>query len=371
MTFFRSQEVQRLCVLLGLTTAVAAAAGFCRDVWTGLAALGGSLAVAAVALLFTAWRYREMEKLAANLRRIAGGDYSLDVRDNEEGELSILKSELYKVTAMLSEYNERLRQEKVSLSDSMADISHQLRTPLTAMRLTLSLLEQEELTPQRRLALMRELKKLTGRMEWLVEALLKMAQLDAGTVVFHPQDTTAAELVRRAAEPLEVPMEVRSIRFTAQAGEERLTCDVPWSTEALGNILKNCMEHAASWVQVTARETAIFTEITVQDDGPGFDPEELPGKPGLYGYGDPIELPCPIELISMGGIICTEQDGKISLHVHAAFADESGAAFGGHFKEGNRVLTTVEMVIGELDHINMSRAIDPERGVPVFTPLQL
>ena len=118
---------------------------------------------------------------------------------------------------------------------------------------------------------MRELKKLTGRMEWLVEALLKMAQLDAGTVVFHPQDTTAAELVRRAAEPLEVPMEVRSIRFTAQAGEERLTCDVPWSTEALGNILKNCMEHAASWVQVTARETAIFTEITVQDDGPGFD----------------------------------------------------------------------------------------------------
>ena len=65
-------------------------------------------------------------------------------------------------------------------------------------------------------------------------------------------------------------------RFTPQAGEERLTCDVPWSTEALGNILKNCMEHAASWVQVTARETAIFTEITVQDDGPGFDPEELP-----------------------------------------------------------------------------------------------
>lgn len=77
--------MQRLCVLLGLTTAVAAAAGFCRDVWTGLAALGGSLAVAAVALLFTAWRYREMEKLAANLRRIAGGDYSLDVRDNEKG----------------------------------------------------------------------------------------------------------------------------------------------------------------------------------------------------------------------------------------------------------------------------------------------
>lgn len=73
---------------------------------------------------------------------------------------------------------------------------------------------------------MRELKKLTGRMEWLVEALLKMAQLDAGTVVFHPQDTTAAELVRRAAEPLEVPMEVRSIRSPLRRGRSGLpaTC---------------------------------------------------------------------------------------------------------------------------------------------------
>ena len=148
----------------------------------------------------------------------------------------------------------------------------------------------------------------------LAEALLRRY---GGAAVETLSEAGRALLVRRAAEPLEVPMEVRSIRFTAQAGEERLTCDVPWSTEALGNILKNCMEHAASWVQVTARETAIFTEITVQDDGPGFDPEELPGKPGLYGYGDPIELPCPIELISMGGIICTEQDGKISRQVLA------------------------------------------------------
>ena len=167
MTFFRSQEVQRLCVLLGLTTAVAAAAGFCRDVWTGLAALGGSLAVAAVALLFTAWRYREMEKLAANLRRIAGGDYSLDVRDNEEGELSILKSELYKVTAMLSEYNERLRQEKVSLSDSMADISHQLKTPLTSMLMMADLLQDSELPEEKRREFTGRLRAQLERIEWL------------------------------------------------------------------------------------------------------------------------------------------------------------------------------------------------------------
>lgn len=102
-----------------------------------------------------------------------------------------------------------------------------------------------------------------------------------------------------------------------------------------------------------------------------FDPMEIPGKPGLYQYGDPIELPCPIELTSMGGIICTDQTGNPSLHIHATFADEQGKEYGGHFKEGNRVLTTVELVIGEFAGIEMNRGIDPERGVPVFTPIQL
>ena len=100
-------------------------------------------------------------------------------------------------------------------------------------------------------------------------------------------------------------------------------------------------------------------------------PDELPGKPGLYGYGAPIELPCPIELTSLSGIICTEESGKPSLHVHATFADKEGKEYGGHFKEGNQVLTTVELVIGELDGISMSRRTDPSRGVMVFEPIQL
>lgn len=243
MSIWKNTEVRRTALWLLLATAVCSVAAALLYPICGLLTLGLGAVCGAIWYGSTRRRYRELERMSRDIDRILHGQEQQVLPQQEEGELAILRSEIGKMTVRLRENAQR---------------------------------QQEELTPQRRLALMRELKKLTGRMEWLVEALLKMAQLDAGTVVFHPQDTTAAELVRRAAEPLEVPMEVRSIRFTAQAGEERLTCDVPWSTEALGNILKNCMEHAASWVQVTARETAIFTEITVQDDGPGFDPEELP-----------------------------------------------------------------------------------------------
>ena len=261
MSIWKNTEVRRTALWLLLATAVCSVAAAMLYPICGLLTLGLGAVCGAIWYGSTRRRYRELERMSRDIDRILHGQEQQVLPQQEEGELAILRSEIGKMTVRLRENAQRQQEERVRLADAMADISHQLRTPLTAMRLTLSLLEQEELTPQRRLALMRELKKLTGRMEWLVETLSEAGR---------------ALLVRRAAEPLEVPMEVRSIRFTAQVGEERLTCDVPWSTEALGNILKNCMEHAASRVQVTARETAIFTEITVQDDGPGFDPEELP-----------------------------------------------------------------------------------------------
>ena len=123
---------------------------------------------------------------------------------------------------------------------------------------------------------MGRLRRLLSRMDWLVESLLKMSKLDAGTIPFQRMPLSAAELVRRAAAPLAVPMEVRGEHLETDVGGEMLLCDPGWTVEALGNVLKNCMEHAQSVVRVGARETALYTEITVRDDGPGMDPDDIP-----------------------------------------------------------------------------------------------
>ena len=101
-----------------------------------------------------------------------------------------------------------------------------------------------------------------------------------------------------------------------------------------------------------------------------YDPKPVSGKPGVYGYGEPIALPSPVELISLDGIICTGEAGDKQLHIHCCLADGNGKSYAGHFKEGNTVLNTVEMVIGKIGDIAMTRKIDPRFGTPSFHPRQ-
>ena len=115
MRYFRNPDVKNLCLLLGLVTLGATIAGFLAGVGTGCLVLLVCLLFCGICLGHTLWRHRQMERLADYLRRITAGEHALDVRDNGEGELSILKSEIYKVTVMLGEYNDQLQAEKLRL----------------------------------------------------------------------------------------------------------------------------------------------------------------------------------------------------------------------------------------------------------------
>ncbi len=252
--------------------------GFVHSSITGLLVLAAWAAGTAVYLLTERHRYRRLQKLSNDLSSLLLRGSQLPISEYSEGELSILANQIQKLTLRLTEAAETVMADKAYLADSLADISHQLRTPLTAMNLTATMLSTPDLTPQRRQELVQELRSLLHRTDWLVETLLKLSKLDAGAVTMNPENLPAEELIARAAQGVAIAMDIREQKLVIKPNDAQLFCDLVWTAEALGNVLKNCMEHTpiGGTVTVTAEETALYTQIIVEDTGRGFDPADIP-----------------------------------------------------------------------------------------------
>lgn len=278
MKIIRNPELKRELLIDLSITAVAALIGFWIRPICGMIALAVGLLLSGAHIAFAVQRYRQMEALAQRLDRILHGQDRVLIEDAAEGELSILNSELQKMTTRLQEQANQLSSDKQQLTEAIQDIFHQIRTPLTSMNLLVSMLGEEDLPYDRRLSMTRELRRQLERVQWLVETLLKLSKIDAGTAQFRSDLVSVAELIEKAAQPLRIPMELREQSFTVHKTGEHFTGDLNWTTEALGNILKNCMEHTpvGGVITVTAEETALFTEIIVEDSGPGISKADLP-----------------------------------------------------------------------------------------------
>ena len=273
---FRNREIRTECILDAVATALVSAAGFFVHPLAGalLLLLGGGLT--ALHLFLGRKRYHAIAALSEQIDEVLHAECPAPIESSDEGELAILSDEIHKMTVRLTEQNDLLRSDKQLLSDSIADLFHQMRTPLTAMHLLVTLLKDEELPTERRVQYLRELKQQLSRMQWMTETLLKLSKLDADAVRFAPEPTPIRALIDQAADPLLIPMELKGIALTVEPGDATVTADRTWTAEALTNLLKNATEHTppGGTVSVTAEETPLYARITVRDSGPGFSEED-------------------------------------------------------------------------------------------------
>lgn len=217
------------------------------------------------------------------------------------------------MTLRIREQNDALKKEKEHLADSLADIAHQLRTPLTSANLILSLLANNPDENQRK-AFVRETEELLVRMDWLLTSLLKLSRLDAGIVVFQSEQIDVNALVCAALRPFLIPMELHNIDVQIDVPKGVIIQgDSGWLSEAIQNILKNCMESAGEngRIEIVCMDNPLFTEIAIHDSGSGFEKEDLPflfdrfyrGKSSnATGYGIGLAL-CKMIIIRQGGTI--------------------------------------------------------------------
>lgn len=313
MSVLRNKEIRVFLALLLILAAVGTALCFLLPYSAGYIAAAGSALYITLLLLFTKRRYSQLERLSAYLKKVNSGDYALDVRDNTEGELSILKSELYKVTVMLRERSESLLKERNKLSEALSDISHQLKTPLTSMLMMTDLLCDSSLPEGKRAEFTARMRNQLERLEWLVSSLLKLSKLDAKTVRFSPRAVPAKRLFEAAAAPLLIPAELKNQTILFSDNGMSLYCDEKWTAEALLNILKNCVEHTPEngVISLSCSDNPIYTEIRVEDSGHGISEGDLPYIfKRFYRGKDAADDSVGIGL-SMAAVIIREQGGAI------------------------------------------------------------
>lgn len=224
--------------------------------------------------------YRSLKKLrdlSEEVNRVLHGEFTMSLDHLSEGELGILQSEIYKMTVSLREQQSRSQADKIYLADSLADISHQIRTPLTSINLLLSLIFDPNTPEERRQTLKGELYELLSRIDTLITSLLKISKLDAGTVTFKKEKLTLADLIDKACVSLLIPLELKNIA-TKISADGNFEGDSLWTSEAVTNIVKNCMEHTpeGGYIRINASENALYSEIVISDSGTGIDKEDLP-----------------------------------------------------------------------------------------------
>lgn len=224
-------------------------------------------------------RYDRLAGISDKIDAILHGDEHLSFEQYREGELSVLSDEVEKLVIKLREQTEGLQNDKIFLADSIADISHQIKTPLTSINLILNFLREEDITYERRIALVRELMTLAEKIKWQITALLRISRLDAGMVDFDIEDIEMSRVIDEAYSLIEIPLDIRGVSFErSYQKKSKVTADREWLVEALGNILKNCMEHSfeGGKISVSCEENALYSRIVISDNGTGIAKEDMP-----------------------------------------------------------------------------------------------
>lgn len=244
------------------------------------------LALCVAALLLE--RYLAHRRLKRRLKAVT--DYLCAVQDDlslppmeadEEGEWGILQSEVYKVVALLREQYAIERRQKLYLSDMLANISHQLKTPLTAIGLMTELLEQPSLDDEQRLVYAERIDTQVTRITRLIRHLLALSQLEAGVLPMKRDEVALAALMEQVRDSLSIMAELKGVEIRVDI-PDGLTVrgDRHWLCEAMMNIVKNGIEHGredgSGYVRIQARPMALFTSLTIEDNGSGIDPADLP-----------------------------------------------------------------------------------------------
>lgn len=232
-----------------------------------------------ILIVFIKKLYGSIKGLSNYTNNILNNKYDLDIRSYDEGDISNLKNDLYKMTIKLKEQSELSTKDKMYLQDMLSNISHQLKTPLTGMYVINELLYEKNMSLEKERELLSKNKRELERIEWLIISLLKVSRIDSGTLKFSHDKIRVIDIIDKAIEPLKISLELKSIKLNKDVDNDiYIYGDLEWCSEAILNIIKNAIEHTNKngVIDIKVLDNPIYTLVSIKDNGCGISSDDLP-----------------------------------------------------------------------------------------------
>lgn len=243
---------------------------------------------------------KELIDLTLYLQKVNAGKYYLDIKNNEEGSLSKLKNEIYKITINLKETAENNKITKENLATSIADVSHQIKTPLTSINILLeNIADNPKMPEETKTKFLNEINKQLKNIEFLSLAILKLSRFDAGVVEFKKSNINLNKILKDTIDSLEALWEIKNLKINRQGNNDvYFIGDYNWEKEAYQNIIKNSIEALPNngTINISYEMNSLYTKLVIEDNGPGITPNDLKhlferfyrgtnAKKGSFGIG--------------------------------------------------------------------------------------
>lgn len=223
---------------------------------------------------------KKIKEITKMISKINNRQFDIDINDFNEGELSILKNEISKTTIMLRQVADNSINDKLNLKDSLGDISHQLKTPLTSITIMIdNILDNPDMDEKTRKRFLINIKREILNINFLVMSLLKLSKFDANVVKFNKESVYLKDIINESIKNVSMIKELKNITIKVSGDDNiKLLCDFKWQVESITNILKNSIEHTKEYgiVEVNYSENKLYTRILIKDNGKGIDSDDLP-----------------------------------------------------------------------------------------------
>ena len=299
--------------------------------------LGGMLFSVFAGVFLTVWIYVQRQrkvlvKADTVITRFLSGDTGQRIDSEETGGWYSLFHRINELAAILSAQAEHEKQTREFLQDMISDVSHQLKTPLAALKMYDEIMAQEGMDSETIHAFSQKSLREIRRVEDVVYTLLKIAKLDAGTVRMEKAEENVEMLLKDVTERFETlaAQEAKEIVLSGNS-EVSLYCDALWMSEALGNVVKNALEHTGKGgkVVISWERTPLLTNIVVEDNGTGIHQEDIHNifkrfyrshiSQDTHGIGLGLPLAKSIVEAHQGTVSVTSRVGKGSRFVLSFF----------------------------------------------------